>query len=124
MKLLKIILILFITIQSSAQKIEGNYKYQSKDVTFEIEIRNDSTYVQRYWGKTLDCGYSNSNKTEKSGRISRSGKFYYLREYDSVVKKYTENLVKITRTKMMFYGYEPKNLKKLVKNFELKKASI
>ena len=123
MKQFKILVILFITIQSSAQKIEGSYRYQSKEMTFEFEIKNDSTYVSKYCGKTLDCGYSNSKKTEKIGTISRRGKFYCLREYDSVAKKNVELIVKFRNSKMIFYGYKSKG-SKLEKAFEMKKASI
>ncbi len=124
MKLLKILLVFLITIQSSAQKIEGIYKYQSKEVAFEIEIINDSSYVSRYFGKISDCGYSNSNKIEKSGKINKKGRLYLFREYDSVSKRFIEYPVKITKKKLTYYGYNPKNIKKLVKGFELKKASI
>mgnify|MGYP006155502715 CR=1 FL=1 len=45
-------------------------------------------------------------------------------KYDSVGKKYGENVVKITRSKMVFYGYKPGKIsKKLVKVFELKNVA-
>lgn len=111
---------------SFSQKINGKYKYapktNSKNGAFEIEILNDTVYEIKHYCKTLDCGFNNSNKTEKRGKIKRQGKFYYLIAYDSIGKRYTESPVKITGTKMIFYGYDPKNLKKLVKGFELKRS--
>jgi hypothetical protein len=116
MKLFKLLFFLLLFNHSFSQKINGKYKYEpktnQKGVEFEIEILNDSTYNIKSYGKA-----------EQSGKVKRKGKFYYLVQYDSVAKRYAENPVKITRTKMIFYGYEPKNLKKLVKGFELKKVS-
>lgn len=131
------ILILFLIVFSisiNGQKIVGHYKYEYKRetdkrmVTLEINILNDSTFnVNGYDGnKPNEKKYKES---ERLGKISKLKNCRYLFvQYDSLAKKYFEQLVKITRTKIIFYGYKQirpgKISKKLVKAFELKKASI
>ena len=128
MKLFKTLFFLLLFNHSFSQKINGIYIYEpeknSKSLGFEIEILNDSMYVIRSSSKTYDCGYSNSNKSQRSGKIKRKEKFYFLVQYDSISKSNIEYPVKITRKKIIHYWYNPRNNKKFVKAFELKKASI
>ncbi|MCP9752328.1 hypothetical protein EGI32_15300 [Ferruginibacter sp. HRS2-29] len=106
---------------SFSQKIEGTYRYEpvSKKGAFEIEIKNDSTYILK----------SNTDPKIYQGKVTRkSRKFYALIQYDSVAKSYVENIVKITRTRMFYYGYKQigpgEFSKKPIKALELKKVEF
>lgn len=120
MKSIILFLFLFSFNNSFSQKIEGTYKYEalSKKGEFEIEIQNDSVYLIKS---------DTSNKLERGKVRKRNGRFYILIQYDTVAKRNFEYIVKITRTKMIFYGNKQIKVGKITKNptkaFNLKKTS-
>lgn len=118
------------SISVSGQNIVGTYKYDYKrkydlqNVSLEIKILNDSTFIiNGYEGnKPNPVSYK---KSEECGRIKKVKKNHFLfTQYDSVAKKDSDQPVKITTRKIIFYGYKSVKVNKLVKAFELKKARI
>ena len=114
-----ILFLLFFSFNNSfSQQIEGFYKYASASIEkdFEIEIKSDSTYILKP-----------TEGTVVTGKIkNKSGKFYFLIQTDSIANKDVEYIVKITRKKMIFYGYKfispRKTNNRLVKAFKLEKS--
>ncbi|MEM0543928.1 hypothetical protein WFZ85_15070 [Flavobacterium sp. j3] len=133
MKQILILIFFFSSIYINGQSIEGNYKYEyrrksdNQNIIIKISILNDSIFKIN--------GYEKDKPEEKNYEKQTFGKIkklkncnYTLSQYDSVAKKYFDIPVKITRTKIILYGYKQirpgKISKKPVKAFELKKASI
>lgn len=122
-------LMLFLfSISVIGQNIVGTYKYDYKrkydlqNVFLEIKILNDSTFIiNSYEGnKPNPISYK---KSIEFGRIKKvKNNHFIFSQYDSVAKKDSDQPVKITTRKIIFYGYKSTKANKLVKAFELKKS--
>jgi hypothetical protein len=129
-----ILCLIIFAISSNGQNIVGLYKYEykresdQKTVTLEINILNDSIFnVNGYEENKPDK--QKYQQSERLGKISKlKNRRYLFTQYDNVAKKYFDQPVKITQSKIIFYGYKQsksgKVSKKLVKAFELKKLAF
>lgn len=100
-------LMLFLfSISVIGQNIVGTYKYDLQNVFLEIKILNDSTFIiNSYEGnKPNPVSYK---KSEEFGRIKKvKNNHFIFSQYDSVAKKDSDQPVKITTSKIIFYGYK------------------
>jgi hypothetical protein len=128
--LLSSLMLFLFSISVIGQNIVGTYKYDYKrkydlqNVSLEVKILNDSTFIiNSYEGnKPNPVSYK---KSEESGRIKKVKKNHFIfSQYDSVAKKDSNLPVKITTRKIIFYGYKSTKVNKLVKAFELKKHRL
>ena len=133
MQQILIFCLIIFSISCNGQTIVGRYKYEykresdKKTVTLEINILNDSIFnVNGYEGNKPDK--QKDQQSERLGKISKlKNRRYIFSQYDSVAKKYLDQPLKITRSKIIFYGYKRSSSGKisrnLVKVFELKKTA-